>query len=216
MDLIDLKVNARTPGGDGPAKALRRGGHIPAILYGPSTGNAPLSVETAEFQNVLRTTGSGQVLLNLIMQNGETKHAMIRELQRHPVSGRFLHIDFYAFDVKKEIRIKVPINVTGKSKGVELGGLLQLVRREIEVLCLPLEMPESIDIDVTELDIGDSIHVDEISLPEGVESTADVNYTIVTVLSPKVEEEEVEEEEEEEEDAEGIDEDEGVEDDAEE
>ena len=216
MDLIDLKVNARTAGGNGAARALRREGYIPAVLYGPSTDNISLSVETAEFENVLRTTGSGQALLNLVMQNGETKQAMIRELQRHPVSSQFLHIDFYAFDMNQKIRIKVPVTAIGKSKGVELGGLLQLIRREIEILCLPLEMPENIEVDVSDLNIGDSIHVDEISLPEGAELIADVNYTVVTVSSPKVEEEAVEEDEEEGEDVEGVVKDDEAADDAEE
>ena len=197
MELIDLKVSARTGRGNGPARVLRRGGSIPAVLYGPSVENTAVSVDTTEFETMLRTSNSAQVLLNLVMDNGETKQAMIKELQRHPVTENFVHIDFYAFDTKQKIKVKVPVVPTGKAAGVEEGGLLQLIRREIEVLCFPLEIPESIEVDVTELNIGDSIHVDEIPMPGNIEQTADVNYTVVAVLSPAAEEIEEEEEEEE-------------------
>jgi large subunit ribosomal protein L25 len=134
---------------------------------------------------------------------------MIKELQTHPVSGNFIHIDFYEIDMKRKIRVMVPIVTKGHSKGVELGGLLNIVRRELELFCLPGDIPESIEIDITDLDIGDSIHLDDIPLGEDVEISADVNFTIVTVLAPVVEEveEEVEEEELEgaEEEAEGED-----------
>ena len=126
---------------------------------------------------------------------------MVKELQTHPVSRNFLHVDFYEIAMDRKIRVKVPIVTTGMAKGVELGGVLQIVRREIEVLCLPFEVPESIEIDIADLDIGDSVHVGDIS-PEGeIEFLEDEHFTIVTLLSPKLEEEEepTEEEEEEEE-----------------
>ncbi|VEN73461.1 50S ribosomal protein L25 [Candidatus Desulfarcum epimagneticum] len=203
MNLIDLKVAGRTAGDGSSPGALRNEGRIPAILYGPSTENAPLSVETAEFEDVLRAGGSGQTLLNLVMENGESKQVMIKELQRHPLTRKALHIDFYAFDVKKKMKVKVPVATVGACVGVEMGGILQLIRREVELLCLPLEMPEVIEVNVTEMTVGDSLHVQEIELPDGVEIVSDVNYTIVTVLSPKVEEEEVPDEEEEGEEIEG-------------
>jgi large subunit ribosomal protein L25 len=119
---------------------------------------------------------------------------MIKELQTHPVSGKFLHVDFYEIDMSRKIRVKVPVVVKGKAKGVELGGFLQIIRRDVDVLCLPSQIPPSIEVDVTDLDIGDSFHVREIQ-PEGdVEIPADVDYTIITVLSPKIEAEVVEEE----------------------
>jgi large subunit ribosomal protein L25 len=127
---------------------------------------------------------------------------MIKELQAHPVSGRFLHIDFYEIDLARKIRVGVPVIATGQSIGVELGGLLQIVRRELEVLCLPTQIPESIKVDVTNLDVGDSIHVEEIQVEGDVEIPADVNFTVVTILAPKVEAEPEEEEEELEEEAE--------------
>jgi large subunit ribosomal protein L25 len=127
---------------------------------------------------------------------------MIREFQTHPVSGNFIHIDFYEIDMKRQIKVMVPVVITGQSVGVEVGGMLNIVRREVELLCLPGDIPEAIDIDITALDIGDSIHIEDIPLGENVEISTDVNFTVVTVLSPKVEEEVVEEEEAELEDGE--------------
>jgi large subunit ribosomal protein L25 len=124
---------------------------------------------------------------------------MVKELQTHPVSRDFLHVDFYEIAVDRKIRVKVPIVATGMAKGVELGGVLQIIRREIEVLCLPLEVPESIEIDITDLDIGDSIHVGDISQEGEIEFLEDENFTVVTLLSPKIEEVEEPTEEEEEE-----------------
>ncbi len=126
-----------------------------------------------------------------------TKPAIIKELQTHPVSGNLIHIDFYEVDMKRQIKVMVPVVTTGKSVGIEEGGLLNIVRRELEVLCLPGDIPEAIEIDISEMAIGDSIHLEDVLLGENVEVVTDVNYTVVTVLSPKVEEEEVEEEEEE-------------------
>jgi len=163
-----------------------------------------LSVNIRDLELILKTGNFGQIIFNLVIQNGKkvSKSAMIKELQTHPVSGNFLHIDFYEIDMKRRINVMVPIVTKGQSKGVELGGMLNIVRRELELLCLPGDIPETIEIDITDLDIGDSIHVDEIPLGDTVEISADVNYTVVTVLSPKIEEVAEEEEEEELEDAE--------------
>lgn len=203
MEQLELKTKVRKTIGNGPARALRRDGKIPAVLYGPKTESILLSVEVRDIEQILKSGNVGQVLLNLIIQNGQetTRPAMIKELQSHPVSGRFLHIDFYEIDLTRKIRVGVPIVAVGKSAGVEVGGLLQIVRRELEVLCLPTQIPESIVVDVTNLDIGDSIHVEEIELEGDVEIPAEVNFTVITILAPKVEVEPEEEEEELEEEA---------------
>ena len=203
MEQLELRARVRKSIGNGPARALRRDGKIPAVLYGPKTEPILLSVEVRDIEQVLKSGSVGQLLLNLIIQNGQetNRPAMIKELQSHPVSGQFLHIDFYEIDLSRKIRVGVPVVVTGKSVGVELGGLLQIVRRELEVLCLPTQIPESIEVDVSNLEIGDSIHVDEIQLEGDVEIPSDVNFTVITVLAPKLEAEPEEEEEELEEEA---------------
>ena len=204
MEQIELKAKVRTSIGNGPARVLRREGKIPAVLYGPKAEPILLSVDVKDIEHVLKQGGVGQVLLKLVIQNGKSieKPAMIKELQAHPVSGKFFHIDFYEIDMTRKIRVGVPVVTVGQCKGIESGGLLQIVRRELDVLCLPTQIPEHIEVDVADLDIGDSVHVEEIHLEGDVEIAADVNFTVVTVLSPKVEAEPEEEEELEEEAAE--------------
>jgi large subunit ribosomal protein L25 len=199
LEQFELNATVRKTTGNSPARELRRGGQVPAVLYGPQTEPILLTVNIKEFEQILKKGNIGSIILNLVIQNGKkiTKPAMIKELQSHPVSGNFLHIDFYEIDMKRKINVMIPVVAVGKSQGVELGGLLQVIRREIEVLCLPGDIPESFEIDITDLDIGDSVHVEEIPLGDNVELPADVNFTVLTIVSPKVEEVEAEEEEEE-------------------
>lgn len=202
MELIELKTNIRTTTGNGPARRLRQKGQIPAVLYGPGTESVLLSVNISDIDMVLKKGRIGQVLLNLVIpNNGETstKTVMVKEMQLHPVSRNFLHIDFYEVAMDRKIMVNVPVTTTGKAKGVEVGGILQIIRRELEVQCFPLDVPESIEIDITDLDIGDSIHVGDISRQSEIEFLGDENFTVVTIVTPKIEEEEepVEEEEEE-------------------
>ena len=198
MELVELKTNIRTNTGKGYARELRREGKIPAVLYGPGSETLSLSLLLSDFEQIIKKNRSSQVLLNLVIQNGDsyTKHAIVKEVQSEPVTNNLRHIDFYEIAMDRKIMVKVPVVTTGKSIGVELGGTLQMVRRELEVLCLPMEIPEAIEIDVTEFDIGDSLHVKDIPLEGNAEIQADVNFTVVTILSPKKEEEVVEEIEE--------------------
>ncbi len=199
MNLIEIKTKIRTTTGNGPARRLRMSGQIPAVLYGPKTETVLLSVNKSDLELLFKKGGIGQVVLNLVIQkNGETttRPAMIKELQTHPVSRNLIHIDFYEIKMDQKITAKIPVVTTGIAKGIELGGVLQIIRRELEVECLPLEVPESIEIDISDLDVGDSIHVGKIRLESELEFLEDDNYTVVTVLTPKLEEEEPEEEEE--------------------
>lgn len=199
MEKIDLKVTVRKTMGNGPAKELRREGMIPAILYGPKAEPLMLSVTTKELETILKTSNIGQVLLNLLIQNGKQKSrtAMIKELQTQPVSGNLLHVDFYEVAMDQKIKISIPVVTTGQATGVEEGGVLQMVRHEVEIFCFPNNIPESLEVDITDMSIGDSKHIDEVSIDESFELVDESNFTIVTVLSPKAEEvEEVDEEEE--------------------
>jgi len=205
LEILELKAEKRDATGKGNARVLRRDGRIPAVLYGPDTEPVSLSVQASEIEVLLKHAKSQQQLINIDFGDGTPKPTMIKELQIRPVKGDFLHVDFYEVDMARKIRVPVPVVVKGKCIGVEMGGLLQIIRREVEVLCLPLEIPEIIEIDVTDLDIGDSVHVNDIQMEGDTEISADVNFTIITVLAPKKEEVVAEEEEEglEEEGAEG-------------
>lgn len=203
MDLIKLNAKIRSNVGNGPSRALRRDGKIPAVLYGPNTTSVLLAVETHDLENALKKGNIGQSLFNLNI-DGETtynKTVMIKELQRHPSTYQFLHADFYEIAMDRKTTVSIPVVAVGKSIGVENGGILQIIRRELEITCLPTQIPESIEIDITDLDIGDSIHSEDIQLGEGIEIQADVNFTVITVSSPKLEEKPAEEDEEVEEEA---------------
>ncbi len=204
FELIELKANIRTATGKGPARVLRREEKMPAILYGPDTEPMMLSVGVRDLRQAIKKNKIGQLLVTLAISDDKgsasTRSAMMKELQIEPLSRNFLHVDFNEISMDRKIRVKVPVVTKGKSKGVEEGGMLQVIRREVEVLCLPGRIPEAFEIDVTDLDMGDSVHVNELPLGSDIEIPADVNFTVLTVLSPKgskTDEEEVAGEEEE-------------------
>jgi large subunit ribosomal protein L25 len=202
---VNLRATLRETVGNGPSRVLRREGKIPAILYGPNKAPVKLTVDKLDLDPIFKSGAVSQKLLRLRVDGLDgTSNVMIKEMQRHPVSHNLLHLDFYEVTMDQKIKVMVPVAVTGKSAGVEIGGMLQIIRRELEVFCLPGRIPENITIDITDLDIGDSFHVEDLTLEEDVEIPAEVNFTILTVLSPKAEEEEVEAEEEELEGEEGV------------
>jgi large subunit ribosomal protein L25 len=197
LEQFELNATVRKTTGNSPARELRRGGLIPAVLYGPQTEPVLLSVNIKELEQVFKKGNIGSIILNLVIQNGQkfTKPAMIKELQSHPLSGNFLHVDFYEIDMQRKINVMIPVVVKGHAKGVEAGGLLQIIRRDIEVLCMPGDIPKSIEIDITDLDVGESVHIEEIPLGDNIEIPDDVNFTVLTIVSPKAEAVEEEEEE---------------------
>jgi large subunit ribosomal protein L25 len=192
LEKIELKATIRKTVGDGAAKELRREGMIPAILYGPKAEPVMLSVTTKELETILKTSNIGQVLLDLLIQNGkqQSRTAMIKELQTQPVSGNLLHVDFYEVAMDQKIKISIPVVTSGVASGVEEGGVLQLVRHEVEIFCYPNNIPESLEVDITGMNIGDSKHIDEVSIDDSFELVDEANFTIATILSPKAEEEE--------------------------
>jgi len=185
----ELSATIRKTTGNGPARSLRREGMFPAVLYGPSTQPIMLAVNVREFERAVQKGNIRRTIFALSIQScaALTKPAVIKELQTHPVSGQFLHVDFYEIDMNRKLRVMVPIVPKGKAKGEEFGGMMQIIEREIEVFCLPQEIPDALELDVTELGIGDTLHVNDIALPAGVELPPGVNYTVVTVVSPKAE-----------------------------
>ncbi len=187
MEILELKAEKRSTIGKGPARSLRRDGKIPAVLYGSDIEPVSLSIQAKEIEVLLKNAKFNQQLINIDMGSGVMKPTMIKEIQLRPVKGDFLHIDFYEVNMGRKIRVRVPVVLKGKSIGVENGGLLQIIRRELEVLCYPGEIPEAIEIDVTDLNIGNSVHVNDIHLEGDMEIPAEVNFTVVTMLAPKKE-----------------------------
>lgn len=198
MEIMNLKASQRQAVGNGPSRVLRRDGKIPAILYGPKTEPIKLAIDRLELEPIFKSGAVAQKLLKLEIDGVDSaRRVMIKELQKHPVSRTVLHLDLYEVSMDQKIKVMVPVVTTGKSAGVEVGGMLQIIRRELEVFCLPDQIPENITIDITALEIGDSVHVEDLPMDEAVEIPADVNFTILTILSPTAEEEEEVEGEEE-------------------
>ena len=197
MEIMNLKASQREAVGNGPSRVLRRDGKIPAILYGPKTEPIKLAIDRLELEPIFKSGAVAQTLLKLEIDGVDSvRKVMIKEMQKHPVSRTVLHLDLYEVSMDQKIKVMVPVVTTGKSAGVEVGGTLQIIRRELEVFCLPDQIPENITIDITALEIGDSFHVEELPLEDAVEIPADVNFTILTILSPTAEEEEEVEDEE--------------------
>jgi large subunit ribosomal protein L25 len=197
LEIFDLKTTQRNTLGKGSARALRRQGLIPAVLYGPKRESIPLNISTLDLDKIYKASGTEQVILNLKIENSgiQDATAVVKEVQVSPVTGQYLHIDFYEISLNEEITVNVPVEVTGRSKGVERGGFLQVVRHQLEISCLPTDMPDKIEVDVTSLDIGDSIHIGDIDVKDKVRVSGDTGLTVVTVVPPTVEEKEVPEEE---------------------
>lgn len=192
MEFIELKADMRTSSGNGPARALRRDGKIPAVLYGPGKEALWLSVGIKDLSKALKMGQGSHTLFKLKIQDSQksNRSAMLKELQTHPVSQKYLHADFYEIAMDRKITVSIPVVAKGKPKGAENGEILQIIRRELDVLCLPMEIPEAIQVDVSHLEIGDSIHRNEIALEGGIEFADDNNYTVITVLGSKAAEEE--------------------------
>jgi len=188
MENIQLNLQIRAGKGKGYASRLRREGKVPGVFYGPGTTTSPVCVDAREFR--LKLAGlEGSHLIQILSPLPELndKVALLKEIQRHPVSRELLHVDFYEVDVNKPLQATVSLHFIGKPQGVIAGGLLQPLRREITVECLPRNIPEFIAVDVSSLGIHDSIHIEELTLPEGVKAVYDTNVAVVTVAAPIVE-----------------------------
>jgi large subunit ribosomal protein L25 len=187
-----LAVETREAAGKGNARKLRAAGRIPVVCYGAGLPSKSIQVDPTVLDKLLRKSSAGMNTLIDLQGGGlDGKVVMVKDLQRDPVSGRMLHADFYAIEADKAIEVEVPVHIVGTPTGVTLGGgILDFPLREIEVLCLPGAIPEELSIDVSALELGDSIHVRDIALPAGVELVSDADLTVVSVVAPAKPEEE--------------------------
>lgn len=191
METVEITIERRTGSGKGAARKLRTTGRVPAVLYGPKRSATSVSVDGVQFERRLGHL-EGSHLIRLVSENGadaelNERMVLLREMQRHPVTGTILHADFYEVDLTERLVVSVPLHFTGKAAGVVAGGILQPVMREIEVECLPTEIPEFIEVDVSPLGIHEAVHLADIKLPEGVQVVGDTTRTVVTVVPPTVE-----------------------------
>jgi large subunit ribosomal protein L25 len=185
-----LTAEIREGVGKEKAKKLRSKGLIPAIFYGPRAQTIPLVIHSKEFAKALQTEAGENVLIDLDIRKGprsDRKVVMLKDIQVDSLQRVTLHTDFYEVAMDEMVTVEVPVHLVGKPEGTKVGGILEQVRRVIEVQCLPGDIPKSIDIDVSALKIGDSIHMQDINV-EKAKIISDTNFTIATVVPPVVEE----------------------------
>jgi len=186
-----LVAEARDATGKGVARRLRTAGRIPAVVYGRGVESKSISIDPSALLRLLQSSGAGINTLVELRLDGAARTVLVKELQRDPVRGRPLHADFYLVELDKTVEVSVPIRLVGKAQGVEFGGIVDHPLREIELECLPRAIPESVDVDVSALGIGDSIHVRDLVLPEGVQVRTDADQAVASVIAPSVAEEPV-------------------------
>jgi large subunit ribosomal protein L25 len=190
---VKLKVEPRMSVGRSAVRKLKARGVIPAIIYGGKDKPQPLQVSARDI-NAMMSHASGENVLVELELAGEKSNrtALVQEVQHSPVSGDILHIDFHAISMDETIQAEVPLEPTGIPNGVKnFGGLLEQSLRVLTIECLPRDLPDRITVDVSQLNIGDSIHVRQIQLPSGVTSKVPPDLTAFSVLAPTVEEEPV-------------------------
>jgi large subunit ribosomal protein L25 len=193
MEAIELKACVRNETGKGPARRFRKKGLTPAVFYGRGEEAIPLSVNVTDLTKIIKTKKEN-IFIKLLIDGEKRleKLTMIKELQIEPVSRRFYHADFYEIRMDHKLTVDVPLRFVGTPIGVENGGELQHLKRDMKVSCLPGDLPDFIDVDVSGLDIGSSIKIQDLQAPNGVEvlDPGDVGVAIVSFVKVSVPKEE--------------------------
>ena len=199
MARYKLPVRIRDDKGKGAARGLRRNSLIPAIFYGPKTNPLKLVANYPDLEKILKQTSGESLIFDLEIETdkgSDTRIVMLKELQMNPVDDTYLHADFYEISMDRELTVDISVRLINTPLGVTKGGILQHVRREITISCLPDRLVDHIDVDVSRLDIGDSIHIEDIELPEGIKTSQEGRLTVAVVAAPTVVSEAIEEVEE--------------------
>jgi len=201
MEQITLTARIRTEKGKGAARKIRRDNQIPAIFYGPGQEPVMLAVEESDLQGILRQSAGENAILGLQIESdkgSETRTVMLKEVQTDPILDTVFHADFYEISMDQVLTIDIPIHLVNTPAGVTEGGILQQVKREVSVSGLPGKLVDFLEADVSELEIGDSLHLSAIEIPEGITLNEEETLTVAVVAAPTVVEEPEEEVEEEE------------------
>jgi large subunit ribosomal protein L25 len=191
MGVVSLQARARTGSGKGAARKSRAAGNIPAILYGPGEEAVPLEISQPDFMKIYHGGHGENVLVDLSVDAEQPRKVLFREVQRDPVTERVIHVDFYHVSLTKPIRVHVPVHLEGTPVGVkDAGGILQHIMREVEVECLPTEIPTFLAVDVSGLEIHHAVHVRDLG-GEKIKLLDDADRTVASVIPPVVSKEPV-------------------------
>jgi large subunit ribosomal protein L25 len=183
----NLAARPRSETGKGVNRKLRASGRVPAVVYGHGEDTRPLTVDAHELERLLATVRVESTLIELSIEGERAPvRALVRELQTHPYRENVLHIDFYQIHAGEALTVEVPIRLVGASPGVRAGGIMQHALTELEIRCMPDQIPQVLEVDVSALEIGDSIHVSDIALPEGIEVLVDAERSVCSVIPPTV------------------------------
>ena len=199
MKLFTLKAQSREKTGKGYTKTLRRENLIPAVIYGPNSKSESIIIPVKELIQALKNKKTLELIVDITIDDKDKKMTILKELQKNQVTDEYLHADFQIIAENQELSVSIPIEVIGNPVGVDNGGLLQIIRRQLDAKCFPLKIPAKIEIDISNLDVGDSIHIEDIVKDNNdINFIYDVNFTVITCTAPKAEKEESEETEDEE------------------
>ncbi|HOA40067.1 MAG: 50S ribosomal protein L25 [Halanaerobiales bacterium] len=180
MEKIKLAAQVREKTGKGVARKLRQSGLVPAVIYGKGKDPQALVVDPQEVKNYL----AGNVIFDLDIEGLGTMPAMIKDIQKDVISGDLKHVDFLHISMDEKVTVSVPVVLVGDAPGVQEGGVIQQLLWELEVECLPLEIPESLEVDVSNLGVGESLSVSNLQVPEGITILTSEEETIVTIAVP--------------------------------
>jgi len=192
MKSVPLKAFPRAQKRRGPVKKLRSNGRVPAVIYGRQTAPQNLEISAREIGDLIHEHVSENLLVDLsIDSDARAKRlALVQEIQHHPINGKIVHVDFHEVAEDEKVVVQVPVEAVGEAAGVKNGGgVLEHVLFKLKVRCLPKDLPEQISVDVTSLEIGKSIHIGEVTAPQGVEILGDKKIPVVSVAAPRAEEE---------------------------
>lgn len=179
-----LKAAPRLRSGSGKLKQMRREGWLPSVVYGRGVVNENLKVDAKTFSELMAHSSSDSILINLDVEGEGVRSVFLKTIQHDPLTGHALHVDFLAVDDKTEITANIPIHLLGESKGVKAGGILEQYAHTIEVSCLPKDLPEVLEKDITHLVEGDSLHVGELDFPVGVKATHAEDVVVAHIGKP--------------------------------
>jgi len=192
MERVTLKAQPRDGTGKGAARGLRRGGLVPAVVYGRGREAKAVAVEARALDVALHTHAGRNVLIDLEIANGgagESTTVIVKAAQRDLFRHHLIHVDFHAISLTDTIEMNVPVVLNGNAKGVSEGGVIEHHLREVLVECLPTQVPDRLELDVTELLVGRSLHASDLVVPDGVKLLTDPDEVVVTVVAPRVHEE---------------------------
>lgn len=185
-NILELNAETRKRSGSSSVRRMRKEGLVPAVVYGRKTENANIKVDAKTVGSILKDSASDNILVNLQIDGAKTQLALIQKVQHDHLKGGILHIDFHAVDQSESIHAQVPIELIGEAEGVKAGGQLDIMLHNIEVFCLPKDLPEKITFDISGVGMNQGVHVRDLALPAGVSVHLDGDVLILSIAEPRV------------------------------